>query len=75
MLDDAQLDQQDDVQGKCDAPSSTLPVPPLPSKFDMVDFIHQSSTYDIQQVLQQAEDLPPIPPQVNVLFHLYILSY
>jgi hypothetical protein len=26
MLDDAQLDQQDDVQGNCDAPSSTLPV-------------------------------------------------
>ncbi len=66
MLDDAQLDPQDDVQGNCDTPSSTLPVPPVPSKFDMVDFMHQSesSTYDIQQVLQQAEDLPPIPPHV-----------
>jgi hypothetical protein len=30
----------------------------------MVDFMHHSSTYDIQQVLQQAEDLPPIPPHV-----------
>ncbi len=42
MLDDAQLDQQDDVQGNCDAQSSTLAVPPVPSKFDMVDFMHQS---------------------------------
>ncbi len=66
MLDDAQLDQHDEVQGNCDAQSSTLPVPPVPSKFDMVDFMHQSSTYNIQQVLQQAEDLLQFHPMFSV---------
>jgi hypothetical protein len=40
----------------------THPVPE--SDFDMIDFMHHSAAYDMQQVLQQAEDLPPIPPHV-----------
>ncbi len=34
------------------------------SDFDMIDFMHQSAAYDMQQVLQQAEDLLPISPHV-----------
>ena len=34
------------------------------SDFDMIAFMHQSAAYDMQQVLQQAEHLPPIPPHV-----------
>ena len=34
------------------------------SEFDMIDFMHQSAAYDMQQVLQQAQNLPPIPPHV-----------
>jgi hypothetical protein len=30
----------------------------------MIAFMHQSAAYDMQQVLQQAEHLPPIPPHV-----------
>ena len=67
-LDDQQ--PQDTGQGNSadDPPSELRSTPrthPVPeSDFDMIDFMHQSAAYDIQQVLQQAEDLPPIPPHV-----------
>ena len=41
----------------------------------MVDFMHQSSTYDIQQVLRQAEDLPPIPPHIFTLRDKFHYQY
>ena len=64
-LDDQQ--PQDTGQGNSadDPPSELRSTPrthPVPeSDFDMIDFMHQSAAYDMQQVLQQAEDLPPIP--------------
>jgi hypothetical protein len=67
-LDDQQ--PQDTGQGNSadDPPSESRSTPrthPVPeSDFDMIDFMHQSAAYNMQQVLQQAEDLPPIPPHV-----------
>ncbi len=64
MIDNAQPDIHD-VHGSLDEPPSespaSVPVPPPPPTFDMLDFMHQSSSYDIQKVLQQAEALPPNP--------------
>ncbi len=54
-----------DPPSESKSPSSAPCARPVPeSDFDMIDFMHQSAAYDMQQVLQQAEDLPPIPPHV-----------
>ena len=50
-----------DPPSESKSPSSAPCARPVPeSDFDMIDFMHQSAAYDMQQVLQQAEDLPPI---------------
>ncbi len=55
-----------DPPSKSKSPSAPCARPVPESDFDMIDFMHQSAAYDMQQVLQQAEDLrvPPIPPHV-----------
>jgi hypothetical protein len=71
-------DQQPQDTGQGNSAHASAPSPPSENEsqsapcarpvpypdFDMIDFMHQSAAYDIQQVLQQAEDLPPIPPHV-----------
>ena len=53
-----------DPPSESESPSAPCARPVPKSNFDMIDFMHQSASYDMQQVLQQAEDLPPIPPHV-----------
>jgi hypothetical protein len=53
-----------DPPSQSKSPSAPCARPVPESDFDMIDFMHQSAAYDMQQVLQRAEDLPPIPPHV-----------
>ena len=43
------------------------PVPPpnLPQPFNMAEFMHSSSGYDINKVFQLAEAIPPIARHVS----------
>ncbi len=44
--------------------SSVLPAPPPPLAFDMMAFMHKASSYDITEVIRQAEAMPLIPLHV-----------
>ena len=45
-------------------PSPALPAPPPPLAFDMMAFMHKASSYDIMEVIRQAEAMPLIPLHV-----------
>ena len=42
-------------------PSPALPAPPPPLAFDMMEFMHKASSYDIMEVIREAEAMPLIP--------------
>jgi hypothetical protein len=44
--------------------SGLVPPPNPPPPFDMVDFMHMSSSYDLKKVFRLAEDVPCIPRHI-----------
>ncbi len=66
QLEDSQLEHQDFSQ---EIPDPVIPLPPRPrgrasSPFNMIDFMHKTSSYKLDQVFRAADAMPSIPVHV-----------
>ena len=70
-LDNDQGNDMEDVCQNDELPDQVIPNPPMarqpapqPPPFNMMDFMHKTSLYDIMEVFRQAEAMPLIPVHV-----------
>ena len=68
--DDNDNDQDDHNGNDQEIPEAVIPIPPAsrgglaPPSFDMMEFMHETSSYDLQKVFRLADSMPVIPVHI-----------